>query len=836
MKKISLLLIIMMLFTSVLAKASGEVNFVVNGSFEDGLAGIGIAYSGKDDTVLPKIFISDKYASDGEKSLEFVANADLEKKSSTSKASNGFAYQGFFANEKFDVLAESEYNISADVCTNKENIKTRFIIMDGSKAVYCSEEISLEPQVWNSMSFSWIPDKNYSDVKIRIAFYDINKGDKIYIDNIRVIPSALTNQMWEAITNENLISDNTKVTFNAESGLFKENAGVVCNVNKNFIPGENCIVSGYISTDLDKAYIKLSCENISGSERYFIVKKNENVLVQIPLDLKECTDDLLKIKLEVFGDAKDLEHTVNMYDFSVMDSNCIIKMEEAGTNKIKSYGVLRNGNENNKIKATMTDIGEFEVNVNSDNEYSFTQPIVFDESEFQKNVMVELKNLKGYSDVGEKISGIYVLNNKSLLERIAVQADGKTTVQDLNALLNGDVLDALGVTVTDVFRSADKTFVMSYLTDKDISDADKLKKEILTAACINVLDKKIIKLTDILDEYSDILDMNSIDAYKDLYKKINKDSLNSVFSLLTTEIGNTSDLQKSTAYAIIKIQLEEESTYSSAMNLINKYSNDVGLNLRDYNNLSGTKKFAVQENIVKYIKKENDYKKVNDSIDEFVKNAASQKPQGGGSSGSSGGGGTSGRGSGVVHTEIVKDNSPEKSEYKFSDIANYGWAEESIYKLLGKGIISESEDNCFYPGRNITRAEFAKMVAVQFGKNYDGNEEIYNDVTKDAWYYTYVMALRDEGIINGVSDSVFAANEYITRQDICVIIARLFGVKDAEIFDSIFDDSDSISEYAKNAVQFMNEKGYINGYDDNTFRPRNFASRAEVAKILGALK
>lgn len=836
MKKISLLLIIMMLFTSVLAKASGEVNFVVNGSFEDGLAGIGIAYSGKDDTVLPKIFISDKYASDGEKSLEFVANADLEKKSSTSKASNGFAYQGFFANEKFDVLAESEYNISADVCTNKENIKTRFIIMDGSKAVYCSEEISLEPQVWNSMSFSWIPDKNYSDVKIRIAFYDINKGDKIYIDNIRVVPSALTNQMWEAITNENLISDNTKVTFNAESGLFKEKAGVVCNVNKNFIPGENCIVSGYISTDLDKAYVKLSCENISGSERYFIVKKNENVLAQIPLDLKECTDDVLKIKLEVFGDATALEHTVNMYDFSVMDSNCIIKMEETDINKIKSYGVLRNGNENNTIKATMTDNGEFDVNVNSDNEYSFAKPIDFDESEFQKNVTVELENLKGYSDVGGKLSGIYVLNNKPLLESIAVQADSKTTVQELNALLSEDMLDALGVTVTDVFRSADKNFVMSYLTDKDISDADKLKKEILIASCISVLDQKKAKLADVLDKYSNILDMNSIDAHKDLYNKINKDRLNSIFSILTTEIRNISDLHKSTAYAIIRTQIEEEATYASAMNQINKYSNDVEFNLSAYNALSGTKKNAVQESIVKYIKNENDYKKVNDAIYKFVQDIAYQKPGNGGSTGSSGGGTSSGGGSSIVYTEIVKDNSTEKSEYKFLDITNYGWAQESIYKLLSKGIISKSDDNCFYPGRYITRAEFAKMVAVQFGKNYDGNEEIFDDVTKDAWYYTYVMALRNDGIINGVTDSLFAANEYITRQDICVIIARLFDVKAEEIINSTFTDFNSVSEYAKAAVEFMSEKGYINGYEDNTFRPQNFASRAEVAKILGALK
>ena len=134
----------------------------------------------------------------------------------------------------------------------------------------------------------------------------------------------------------------------------------------------------------------------------------------------------------------------------------------------------------------------------------------------------------------------------------------------------------------------------------------------------------------------------------------------------------------------------------------------------------------------------------------------------------------------------------------------------------------------------VTRAEFAKMVAVMFGITDYDDVEVYGDVTKDKWYYNYVMALSNSGIINGVSDNWFAAEENITRQDICVIIARLYNAQAEE--NSSFKDADTVSDYAKTAVGYMCENGYINGYDDNTFRPMNFATRAEVAKILGALK
>ena len=51
-----------------------------------------------------------------------------------------------------------------------------------------------------------------------------------------------------------------------------------------------------------------------------------------------------------------------------------------------------------------------------------------------------------------------------------------------------------------------------------------------------------------------------------------------------------------------------------------------------------------------------------------------------------------------------------------------------------------------------------------------------------------------------------------------------------------FTDFNDISDYAVSAVKAMSEKGYINGYEDGTFRPKNPATRAETAKILYSIK
>ena len=47
-----------------------------------------------------------------------------------------------------------------------------------------------------------------------------------------------------------------------------------------------------------------------------------------------------------------------------------------------------------------------------------------------------------------------------------------------------------------------------------------------------------------------------------------------------------------------------------------------------------------------------------------------------------------------------------------------------------------------------------------------------------------------------------------------------------------FADADKIADYAREAVAAMKKSGIVGGYEDNTFRPENGATRAETAKIL----
>ncbi len=41
-----------------------------------------------------------------------------------------------------------------------------------------------------------------------------------------------------------------------------------------------------------------------------------------------------------------------------------------------------------------------------------------------------------------------------------------------------------------------------------------------------------------------------------------------------------------------------------------------------------------------------------------------------------------------------------------------------------------------------------------------------------------------------------------------------------------------IAPYAKEAVQAMEAVGYITGYDDNTFKPKNTVTKSEAVSVI----
>ena len=203
--------------------------------------------------------------------------------------------------------------------------------------------------------------------------------------------------------------------------------------------------------------------------------------------------------------------------------------------------------------------------------------------------------------------------------------------------------------------------------------------------------------------------------------------------------------------------------------------------------------------------------------------------------GSGGGGGGLGALLGLTTTTVQKiEQSGNKQNGMYSDIDSVDWAVESISALSEMGVLSGKPDGKFYPNDYVTRAEFAKIIALAFNMYDEDAQCSFDDVAEDAWYYRYVASAYNNNIISGY-DGVYAPENNITREDAAVIIGRVLGVTEVSEAEKFADDG-NIADYAKTAVYFLRKSGVINGVSEAEFAPKAMMSRAQASKIIyGAL-
>ncbi|MGI6066084.1 MAG: S-layer homology domain-containing protein [Bacillota bacterium] len=172
-------------------------------------------------------------------------------------------------------------------------------------------------------------------------------------------------------------------------------------------------------------------------------------------------------------------------------------------------------------------------------------------------------------------------------------------------------------------------------------------------------------------------------------------------------------------------------------------------------------------------------------------------------------------------------------ETTLNDIAGH-WAEQNINQLVNFGAINGYPDGSFMPNNRITRAEFAAVLVKAF-KLTKVMGQTFTD-TESHWAEDYIGAAAENGVVKGYDTGAFGPDDLITREQMAVMVvqaAKLSGA--AEVLP--FDDSDRISDWAKEAVAIATGNGIMKGYPDNTIQPRGNATRAEaVTVILNALK
>lgn len=219
--------------------------------------------------------------------------------------------------------------------------------------------------------------------------------------------------------------------------------------------------------------------------------------------------------------------------------------------------------------------------------------------------------------------------------------------------------------------------------------------------------------------------------------------------------------------------------------------------------------------------------------------AKAEKPSSGGGGGGGGGGGSDRKDDDswpktpYDSIEVGESiNVPVKENISsLTDIDKEHWAYEPVKVLFDTKVISGYPDGSFRPENSVTREQFVKMLVMAF--EMKGDTDInYTDVPKNAWYYETVKIATANNITKGYGKS-FGVGANITREDAAVMIYRIME-ESAETAEEIklFDDDESISSYAKDAVYGLSDIGVINGMGDGNFAPRANLTRAQAAKII----
>ena len=167
----------------------------------------------------------------------------------------------------------------------------------------------------------------------------------------------------------------------------------------------------------------------------------------------------------------------------------------------------------------------------------------------------------------------------------------------------------------------------------------------------------------------------------------------------------------------------------------------------------------------------------------------------------------------------------------FSDVDFSTTQGQAIEKMYNAGYLAGYNDGTFKPNATITRAELTRVFNQVFGYTLNNQVETkeFTDVEKGVWYYNDVKIAQSNGYINGFNDGTFKPQDNFTRQQTCVVLSLAAGLKNT---DNNITISDEVAPWAENYVKAAISDGAFSLENGNKFRGTVNITRGEVCQAL----
>lgn len=181
----------------------------------------------------------------------------------------------------------------------------------------------------------------------------------------------------------------------------------------------------------------------------------------------------------------------------------------------------------------------------------------------------------------------------------------------------------------------------------------------------------------------------------------------------------------------------------------------------------------------------------------------------------------------------------------FPDIQNH-WAKNDIEILAARYIVEGYPSGEFKPQKNLTRAEFVKLLMNEFytpeNLSSSSPEQGFND-TIGHWGEEYINSALNWGIING-SNGKFDPNGEITREEMVAIVIRALKKHDPSLVENDlskepfypaelpYTDYNQISPWAIDDMKLAYMMGLIEGVNEDELDPKGKVTRAQASVVL----
>lgn len=187
----------------------------------------------------------------------------------------------------------------------------------------------------------------------------------------------------------------------------------------------------------------------------------------------------------------------------------------------------------------------------------------------------------------------------------------------------------------------------------------------------------------------------------------------------------------------------------------------------------------------------------------------------------------------VASDAVIKNAKGEDvtANYKITYVDGVLKAIEVLNKEIHFNYVIGYTDGTIRPNNDISRAEvatiFFRLLTDEARTQYDKTTSSFSDIKDGAWCCRAVSTLTNMGIIKGYTDGSFQPNKSITRAELATIIARF-----AKLDVNTKTFSDINGHWAQKNIELAAGNGWINGYEDGTFRPNNNITRAETFAMI----